>query len=69
MVGFEKIMRHMSQWDNPDRSRDNPQRAGPENLIYMDGWLAVATNGVVALFEEISLFIANYNDQTISSTY
>jgi len=26
MAGFEKIMKHKSQWDNPDRSRDDRQR-------------------------------------------
>jgi len=40
MVGFEKIMRHISQWDNTDDSKDNLRK---EDLricfIYMVIWL------------------------------
>ena len=32
MSGSKIIMRHMSQWDNPDRSRDDPRRERSENL-------------------------------------
>ena len=32
MASFEEIMRHMPQLDTQDRERDNPHRAGPENL-------------------------------------
>ncbi len=39
--GLLKIMRHTSQWDNPDRNRDNPQRAGPENPSNLCGQLMV----------------------------
>jgi hypothetical protein len=39
MAGFEKIIparngifeKHISQWDNTDRSKDNLHREGPEN--------------------------------------
>ena len=41
MVGFEEIMRYMPQLDTQDRERNNPHRAGPENLIYLYGHLAV----------------------------
>jgi hypothetical protein len=37
MAGFEKIMKHKSQWDNPDRSRDDPQTKGAENLNILLG--------------------------------
>ena len=32
MAGFEKIIRHNPQWDNPDRCKDNPHKVEPENL-------------------------------------
>ncbi len=47
MAGFEEIMRHMPQLDTQDRERDNPHRAGAENLSNLCGnlvelrWLRV----------------------------
>jgi len=37
MVGSEKIMKNKSQWDNPDRSRDDPHTKGVENLNILYG--------------------------------
>ncbi len=37
MASFEEIMRHMPQLDTQDRERDNPHRAGPENLSNLCG--------------------------------
>ncbi len=37
MAGFEKIMKHKSQWDNPDRCRDDPHTKGAENLNILYG--------------------------------
>ena len=37
MASFEEIMRHMPQLDTQDRERDNPDRAGPENLSNLCG--------------------------------
>ena len=45
--GLLKIMRHTSQWDNPDRNRDNPQRAGPENPSNLCGQLMVGLRFLV----------------------
>jgi len=42
MAGFEKIMRHISQWDNPDRSRDDLHTKGPENVNILYGCLVAA---------------------------
>lgn len=39
MASFEEIMRHMPQLDTQDRERDNPHRAGPENLSNLCGSL------------------------------
>jgi len=33
-------MRHMSQWDNPDRSRDDPRTKGSENVSILHGYPA-----------------------------
>jgi hypothetical protein len=41
MADFEKIRKHISQWDNPDRSRDDLHREGPENLSSLYAHLAV----------------------------
>jgi hypothetical protein len=37
MVGFEKIMKNKSQWDNPDPCRDDPHTKGAENLNILYG--------------------------------
>ena len=50
MAGFEKIIparngifeKHMSQWDNPDRSRDDPHTKGLDNVSILYGFLVAA---------------------------
>ena len=43
MAGSEKIMmRHISQWDNPGRNRDDPQKKGLENENNLCGSLVSA---------------------------
>ncbi len=37
MASFEEIIRHMHQLETPDRERDNPHRAEPENMSNLCG--------------------------------
>ena len=46
MAGFEKIMRHMSQWDNTGRSRDDPHIKGLENVNILNGFLVAALSEI-----------------------
>ena len=38
MAGFEKIIRHKPQLDNPDRCKDNPRKLEPDNLNNLYGF-------------------------------
>ena len=45
-----KIRRHSPQWDNLDLCKDNPHRAGPEDLSNLCGQLVVARGSLVGGF-------------------